>query len=38
VVSLAFTQVRETHFVTVLLPALSACKSAAGPKTLDLSG
>jgi len=38
VISLAHVQLRENHFLKDLLPALAACKSTEGPKTLDLSG
>ena len=37
VVSLAHVQLRETHFLGELLPAIAACKSSEGPKVLDLS-
>lgn len=37
VVSMAYAQVRETHFVGEVIPAIAACSSAEGPKVLDLS-
>ena len=37
VVSLAHVQLRETHFLGDLLPAIAGCKHAEGPKVLDLS-